>query len=61
VWLVAAQIGAGGRLMTALEHNDEDQMKAAMKSLVEKEDRSFKRLVVRLSAIVVRSVSQTRQ
>jgi hypothetical protein len=47
--------------MTALEHNDEDQMKAAMKSLVEKEDRSFKRLVVRLSAIVVRSVSPTRQ
>jgi hypothetical protein len=47
--------------MTALEHNDEDRMKAAMKSLVEKEDRSFKRLVARLSAIVVRSVSQTRQ
>jgi hypothetical protein len=61
VWFVAAHFGPEGRLMTALEHNDEDRMKAAMKSLVEKEDRSFKRLVARLSAIVARSVSQTRQ
>ena len=43
--------------MTLLEHNDEDRTKAALVSLAEKEDYSFKRLVVRLSAIRCRTQS----
>jgi hypothetical protein len=43
--------------MTLLENSNEDRTKAALVSLIEKEDHSFKRLVIRLSALTCRTQS----